>query len=742
MKKIENILIVGYGSMGRRRIRLASELIPDAKFTCLDSNAGRQAQAIKDGHQAASSLEEGIRISPDAAFVCTSPGHHAEIILQLLNAGIHVFTELNLTADKYDEIGQAAKEHNAVVFVSSTLIYKRQMEIFREMVSSQTRPVAYAYHVGQFLPDWHPWESYKDFFIGKKQTNGIREIMAIQLPWMLRTFGKIRDVKVSHQRCTRLDIDFPDSVILNIEHENGNIGSFLVDVTSRKAVTKLEIVGEDIHVFWDGHNDDLYRLNLNTKALEPVKVYETEEHIEGYSDNIAEEPYRDEIREFLEAVKGKKARYGLDEDAYVLNIIQRIEQSYDAGRGRFDLESFVNTYVTKRPSSMFEPDILANRDALSAMIHGKSVMVIGGAGSIGSSFIRAVLPFKPAELVVVDTNENALTELTRSLRASAILSGAVPDIYLPYPMDYSSVTFFRMFTHHKRSNGSGGFDIVANFSAHKHVRSEKDIYSVEALLRNNVIYAQGLLELLEQNPPETYFCVSTDKAANPVNIMGASKRIMEDLIFSYSGTFPVKTARFANVAFSNGSLPAGFLERIRQRQPLSAPSDVKRYFVSLKESGQICMLSAMLGENRSIFFPKLEEAQMATFDRIAEDLLAFMGYEADYCLSDAEAIEKAGVWTEGRPYPVHFGASDTSGEKAFEEFYVEGESVDLKRFSSVGVITHKAIPDRSGIVDLIRTLDGAFESENCSKADVVRIIGQYLPNFGHIETGRSLDGKM
>lgn len=610
MKKIENILVVGYGSMGRRRIRLVSELIPEAKFTCLDSNAGRQAQAVKDGYQTVFSLEEGIRISPDAAFVCTSPGHHAEIILQLLNAGIHVFTELNLTADKYDEIGQAAKEHNAVVFMSSTLIYKRQME------------------------------------------------------------------------------------------------------------------------------------NLNTKALEQVKVYETEEHIEGYSDNIAEEPYRDEIREFLEAVKGKKARYGLDEDAYVLNIIQRIEQSYDAGRGRFDLESFVNTYVTKRPSSMFEPDILANRDALSAMIHGKSVMVIGGAGSIGSSFIRAVLPFKPAELVVVDTNENALTELTRSLRASAILSGAVPDIYLPYPMDYSSVTFFRMFTHHKRSNGSGGFDIVANFSAHKHVRSEKDIYSVEALLRNNVIYAQGLLELLEQNPPETYFCVSTDKAANPVNIMGASKRIMEDLIFSYSGTFPVKTARFANVAFSNGSLPAGFLERIRQRQPLSAPSDVKRYFVSLKESGQICMLSAMLGENRSIFFPKLEEAQMATFDRIAEDLLAFMGYEADYCLSDAEAIEKAGVWTEGRPYPVHFGASDTSGEKAFEEFYVEGESVDLKRFSSVGVITNKAIPDRSGIIDLIRTLDGAFESQSCSKADVVRIIGQYLPNFGHIETGRSLDGKM
>ena len=391
---------------------------------------------------------------------------------------------------------------------------------------------------------------------------------------------------------------------------------------------------------------------------------------------------------------------------------------------------------------MFEDDIQSNLDSISSSIVGRSVLVIGGAGSIGSHFIRAILPFMPAELVVVDTNENALTELTRGLRSSDELGSCVPEVYLPYPMDYSSVTFKRMFAHHRRNDYSYGFDIVANFSAHKHVRSEKDIYSIEALLRNNVINAKSLLDLLEQYPPEIYFCVSTDKAANPVNIMGASKRIMEDLIFSYSSSFPVKTARFANVAFSNGSLPSGFLERINQHQPLSAPSDVKRYFVSPIESGQICMLSAILGQNRAIFFPKLEEVQMTTFDRIAEDLLTTMGYRIDYCKSDAEAIEKASFWIEGQPYPVHFSTSDTSGEKAFEEFYVDGESVDMTTFESLGVITDKEIPDRNAVASLISNLDKAFEAVNCSKTDIVSIIRDYLPSFDHIETGKSLDGKM
>lgn len=399
-----------------------------------------------------------------------------------------------------------------------------------------------------------------------------------------------------------------------------------------------------------------------------------------------------------------------------------------------DLDKFINQYVTKRSESMFLPDIDVHTEELKEGIAGKSILVIGGAGSIGSSFIKAVLPYRPEELVIVDTNENALTELTRDLRSGGFF---VPEKYLAYPMDYSSVTFRRMFRVHR------GFDIVANFSAHKHVRSEKDIYSIEALLRNNVINAKALLELLSEYKPNVYFCVSTDKAANPVNIMGASKRIMEDMIFSYSDSFPVKTARFANVAFSNGSLPAGFLERIEKLQPLSAPSDIRRYFVSPQESGQICMLSAIIGNNREIFFPKLKEAQMEPFDNIARKLLRVYGYEVLECDSDAEAIEKTVELKKGgKRYPVHFSVSDTSGEKSFEEFYTEDEIVDRERFESLGVITGKAVPDRKRVDSLIDALNEAFEKSSVTKEEIVGLIEDYIPGFRHIETGKSLDRKM
>ena len=400
----------------------------------------------------------------------------------------------------------------------------------------------------------------------------------------------------------------------------------------------------------------------------------------------------------------------------------------------FNIDSFIAEHVTKRPKSMFYIDIDANRQKLEEKITGKTVLVIGGAGSIGSSFIKAILPFRPASLVVVDTNENALAELTRDLRSGK--GTFVPDEYITYPMDFASDVFRKMFV--KR----GGFDIVGNFSAHKHVRSEKDIFSVEALLRNNVINARKLLELLAAYPPEEYFCVSTDKAANPVNIMGASKRIMEDLIFSYSDAFPVKTARFANVAFSNGSLPAGFLERIKKMQPLSAPSDVRRYFVSPEESGQICMLSCMLGENRAIFFPKLEEVQMMTFDAIGTELLKAHGFEVLECSTDEEAIEKAEALKNGSNlYPVHYSLSDTSGEKAYEEFVTDTETADYNRFRSLGVITGKPIPDKAKLYELLEKLEKAF-SEEPTKEEIVRIIEEYLPEFEHIETGKSLDSKM
>jgi len=399
-----------------------------------------------------------------------------------------------------------------------------------------------------------------------------------------------------------------------------------------------------------------------------------------------------------------------------------------------NISQFINEYVTKRPQSMFLADIEANKEKLTQKIQGKTVLVVGGAGSIGSSFIRAILPFHPASLVVVDINENALAELTRDLRSTKGMY--VPADYITYPMDFAAPVFEKMFRAH------GGFEIVANFSAHKHVRSEKDIYSVEALIQNNVLHAKKLLDLLTEFPPEEYFCVSTDKAANPVNIMGASKRIMEDVIFSYSDHFPVKTARFANVAFSNGSLPAGFVARMEKLQPLSAPSDVTRYFVSPEESGQICMLACMLGENREIFFPKLREAQVMSFDEIARKLLESHGYEVLECSSDEEAIDKAEALKNGsKQYPVHFSKSDTSGEKPYEEFYTDSETWTGERLQALGVITGKEIPDKARVAKLYEKLEAAFESTP-TKAEVVAIMKEYLPNFEHIETGKSLDSKM
>lgn len=401
----------------------------------------------------------------------------------------------------------------------------------------------------------------------------------------------------------------------------------------------------------------------------------------------------------------------------------------------FNLSKFIDQYVTMRNTSMFADDIIKNNSKLLKKIQNKTVLVIGGAGSIGSSFIKAILPFKPKNLVVVDINENGLAELTRDLRSTNGIY--VPEDYITYPMDFASPVFEKMFRKHS------GFNIVANFSAHKHVRSEKDIYSIEALIQNNILHAKKLLDLLSEYPPESYFCVSTDKAANPVNIMGASKRLMEDVIFSYSDKFPVKTARFANVAFSNGSLPDGFLKRIANMQPLSAPLDIKRYFVSPEESGQICMLACMLGNNREIFFPKLAETKMVTFDAIATALLIEQGYEVLECASDVEAIDKAEELRNGSKfYPVYYSRSDTSGEKAFEEFYTDEETVDMDRLSTLGVITGKELNDSEKVDRLFAELNRAFAKEDVSKEQIVSILKEFLPNFEHKETGKSLDSKM
>lgn len=399
-----------------------------------------------------------------------------------------------------------------------------------------------------------------------------------------------------------------------------------------------------------------------------------------------------------------------------------------------NLDQFVKDYVIERQDSLFAPDITDNKRLLSEQIKGESVLVIGGAGSIGSSFIKAILKYEPSKLVVVDLNENGLAELTRDLRSSNDIK--VPDTYLTYTLDFADSIFADIFREHN------GFDIVANFSAHKHVRSEKDKYSVEALLKNNVIKAKNLLDLLKTNPPKHFFCVSTDKAANPVNVMGASKRIMEDLIMAYKPYFKITTARFANVAFSNGSLPASFFDRIMKKQPLVAPKDVRRYFVSMQESGQICMLACILGQNGEVFFPKLAEEKMKTFSDICDCFLKEMGYEKHECSTDEEAKEYAYHNLPGGKYPVVYFNSDTTGEKDYEEFVVEGECCDLNRFCSLGVITKTENRSKEDVESLIDSLETIFRDRSFTKAQIVDCLKDFLPNFDHEEKGKNLDQKM
>ena len=402
---------------------------------------------------------------------------------------------------------------------------------------------------------------------------------------------------------------------------------------------------------------------------------------------------------------------------------------------QFNQSNFIKTHITKRKDSLFKDDIIDNRNSLISSISGKSILVIGGAGTIGSSYIKAVLKFHPKKLFVIDTNENGLTELTRDLRSSSDI--VMPEKFVTYPMNFGDPVFAKMF------KNEGPFHIVANFAAHKHVRSEKDKYSVEAMIENNVIKAKSLLDLLVDFPPKKFFCVSTDKATNPVNVMGASKKLMEDLIMSYSEIIPITTARFANVAFSNGSLLFGYKERLAKGQPLSCPSDIKRFFVSPEESGQICMLACILGQSGNIFFPKLEESQMEYFKNITDRYIEALGYKLDLCSTEKEAKEKANnLSAESDAYPVYYFSTDTSGEKLYEEFYSDKDKVDLETFSSLGVIKNATIKPRAHVVDAIGMIEELLSRPEYDKNDIVKLINKFIPDFSHIETGKSLDDKM
>jgi FlaA1/EpsC-like NDP-sugar epimerase len=402
----------------------------------------------------------------------------------------------------------------------------------------------------------------------------------------------------------------------------------------------------------------------------------------------------------------------------------------------FNLNQFIKTSVTGRGESLLQQDLKQHADALGEQVNNKSVLVIGGAGTIGSSYIRALLQYHPKRLYVADANENGLTELVRDLRSTTGLN--IPSDFKTYPIDFGSAIFEHLLL------SEGPFEVVANFAAHKHVRSEKDSYSIAAMIDNNVLKAHRLLNLLSTTPVEHFFCVSTDKAANPVNIMGASKKLMEEAILAYASKIPVTTARFANVAFSNGSLPLGFLERFAKQQAWSCPTDVRRFFVSPEESGQLCLIASVLGKSGDIFYPKLDmENDMKPFSDIARKLLEAWGWQVDACASEEEARRKAAQLTEASAaYPVYFFTSDTSGEKPYEEFFTDSEILDTTTFAKLGVIKNAPRRTPEELDNIIGDINALFAHGNVKKSQIVSLLSRYLPNFEHIETGKNLDQKM
>lgn len=387
-----------------------------------------------------------------------------------------------------------------------------------------------------------------------------------------------------------------------------------------------------------------------------------------------------------------------------------------------------------RDQALFAADLAVHERELTRRVADSRFLVIGGAGSIGQAVTREIFKRKPRTLHVVDISENNMVELVRDIRSTL---GYINGDFSTFAIDCGSREFEALM------QASGGYDYVLNLSALKHVRSEKDPFTLMRLIEVNVMNTLKTLELARAHGARKYFCVSTDKAANPVNMMGASKRVMEMFLMQASLALPVSTARFANVAFSDGSLLHGFNQRFAKRQPIAAPNDVRRYFVTPQESGELCLLSCLLGENRNIFFPKLSEVlNLTRFSDIAVRYLHQLGFEANECSSEDEARDRASELIAQKRWPCYFFKSDTTGEKDFEEFFTEHESLDLERFGSIGVIKNEPKFDAEVLQNFVAKLTAIKAQATWDKAEIVQMFNDMIPDFGHKETGKYLDARM
>ena len=387
-----------------------------------------------------------------------------------------------------------------------------------------------------------------------------------------------------------------------------------------------------------------------------------------------------------------------------------------------------------REKELFIEDIQEHNDELERKVSSSKFLVIGGAGSIGQAVTKEIFKRNPKKLHVVDISENNLVELVRDIRSSL---GYIDGEFKTYALDIGS-DIYDAFIHQ-----DGAYDYVLNLSALKHVRSEKDPYTLMRMIDVNIFNTDKTLQQSIEKGTKKYFCVSTDKAANPVNMMGASKRIMEMFLMRRSKEIEISTARFANVAFSDGSLLHGFNQRIQKRQPIVAPNDIKRYFVTPKESGELCLMSCIFGENRDIFFPKLSDAlHLISFADIAVKYLENIGYEPYLCKSEDEARELAKTLPDQGKWPCLFTKSDTTGEKDFEEFFTDKEVLDMSRFKNLGVIKNEPIYNEALLDEFEETIKNYRKSGSWTKEQIVGLFFKMIPDFGHKETGKYLDEKM